>query len=69
MRHQLTATFIATALLGLCACGGGDNNTPPLTVFQIAAYDAPTGRGNGSTLVLSLLDNAGGNTTLYNLKN
>ena len=31
MRHQLTATFIATALLGLCACGGGDNNTPPLT--------------------------------------
>ena len=43
--------------------------TANATVFQIAAYDAPTGRGNGSTLVLSLLDNAGGNTTLYNLKN
>ena len=38
-------------------------------VFQIAAYDAPTAKGDGSTLVLSLLDNAGGNTTLYNLKN
>ena len=38
-------------------------------VFQIAAYDAPGNKGNGSALVLSLLDNAGGNTILYNLKN
>lgn len=38
-------------------------------VFQIAAYDAPSGKGNGSALVLSLLDNAGGSTVLYNLKN
>jgi hypothetical protein len=43
--------------------------TSNANVFQIAAYDAPTGKGNGSTLVLSLLDNAGGNTALYNLKN
>jgi hypothetical protein len=38
-------------------------------VFQLAAYDAPSGKGNGSALVLSLLDNAGGSTTVYNLKN
>lgn len=38
-------------------------------VFQLAAYDVPSGKGNGSTLMLSLLDNAGGNTALYNLKN
>lgn len=38
-------------------------------VYQLAAYDAPSGKGNGSTLMLSLLDNAGGNTALYNLKN
>jgi hypothetical protein len=38
-------------------------------VFQIAAFDVPSGKGNGSTLILSLLDNAGGNTALYNLKN
>lgn len=38
-------------------------------VFQIAAYDAPGGTLDGSKLVLSLLDNSGGNTPLYNLKN
>ena len=38
-------------------------------VFQIAAYDAPSSKGNGSTLMLSLLDNNSGNTALYNLKN
>jgi len=38
-------------------------------VFQLAVYDAPSGMGNGSALMLSLLDNAGGNTALYNLKN
>jgi hypothetical protein len=38
-------------------------------VFQIAAYDAPRGKGNGSTLMLSLVDNNAGNTALYNLKN
>jgi hypothetical protein len=38
-------------------------------VYQIAAYDAPSGKGNGSTLMLSLLDNAGGNIALYHLKN
>jgi hypothetical protein len=38
-------------------------------VFQIAAYDAPSGKGNGSALMLSLLDNNGGNSALYNLKN
>ncbi len=38
-------------------------------VFQLAAYDAPSDTGNGSALMLSLLDNAGGNTALYNLKN
>jgi hypothetical protein len=38
-------------------------------VFQIAAYDAPSGKGNGSALMLSLLDNNAGNTALYNLKN
>ena len=43
--------------------------TSNASVFQIAAYDAPSGKGNGSGLVLSLLDNAGGNTVLYNLKN
>jgi hypothetical protein len=43
--------------------------TSNANVFQIAAYDAPSGKGNGSALVLSLLDNAGGNTALYNLKN
>jgi hypothetical protein len=43
--------------------------TSNANVFQIAAYDAPSDKGNGSTLVLALLDNAGGNTVLYNLKN
>jgi len=43
--------------------------TANANVFQIAAYDAPSGRGNGSTLMLSLLDNNGGNTALYNLRN
>jgi hypothetical protein len=38
-------------------------------VFQIAAYDAPSGKGNGSALMLSLLDNNGGSTALYNLTN
>jgi len=38
-------------------------------VFQLAAFDVPSAKGNGSTLMLSLLDNAGGNTALYNLKN
>jgi hypothetical protein len=38
-------------------------------VFQLAAYDAPSGKGSGSSLVLSLLDNGGGNTALYNLAN
>jgi hypothetical protein len=43
--------------------------TSNANVFQIAAYDAPSGKGNGSTLMLSLVDNAGGNVALYNLKN
>ena len=43
--------------------------TSNANVFQIAAYDAPSDKGNGSMLVLALLDNAGGNTVLYNLKN
>ena len=43
--------------------------TSNANVFQIAAYDAPSGKGNGSTIVVSLLDNAGGNNVLYNLKN
>ena len=38
-------------------------------VFQLAAFDVPSDKGNGSTLMLSLLDNAGGHTALYNLKN
>jgi hypothetical protein len=38
-------------------------------VYQLAACDAPNGKGNGSALLLSLLDNAGGNTVLYSLKN
>jgi hypothetical protein len=38
-------------------------------VFQIAVYDTPGSKGNGSTIMLSLLDNKGGNTELYNLKN
>ena len=37
-------------------------------VFQIAAYDAPSGEGNGSNLILSLLDNNGGSMTLYHLE-
>jgi hypothetical protein len=37
-------------------------------VFQIAAYDAPSGQGNGSALILSLLDNNGGSLALYNLE-
>ena len=37
-------------------------------VFQLAAYDAPGGEGNGSGLILSLLDNAGGSVVLYNLE-
>lgn len=43
--------------------------TSNANVFQIAAYDAPSGTENDSGLVLSLLDNAGGNTALYNLEN
>jgi Domain of unknown function (DUF4397) len=39
-----------------------------VNVFQLAAFDAPSGKGNGSTLVLSLLDNDGGNRILYNLE-
>jgi hypothetical protein len=38
-------------------------------VFQLAAFDAPAGKGNGSGLVLSLLDNKGGSRVLYNLMN
>ena len=34
--------------------------TASANVFQIAAYDAPTGEGNGSGLILSILDNNGG---------
>ena len=37
-------------------------------VFQLAAYDAPGGEGNGSGLILSLLDNTGGSQALYNLE-
>jgi hypothetical protein len=37
-------------------------------VFQVAAYDAPSGEGNGSGLILSLLDNNGGSLPLYNLE-
>lgn len=40
-----------------------------VNVFQLAAFDAPTDKGNGSALVLSLLDNNGGSRVLYNLKN
>ena len=43
--------------------------TANANVFQLGAYDAQSGEGNGSTLVHSLLDNNGGNTVLYNLKN
>ena len=43
--------------------------TTNANVFQIAVYDAPAGKGNGSALMLSLLDNNGGNTALYNLGN
>ena len=39
-----------------------------IDVYQLAVFDAPSGQGNGSTLVLSLLDNNGGTTVLYNLK-
>ncbi len=38
-------------------------------VFQLAAFDAPAGKGNGSSVVLSLLDNNGGSRPLYNLMN
>jgi hypothetical protein len=43
--------------------------TANANVFQFAVYDAPSSKGNGSTIMLSLLDNKGGNTALYNLKN
>lgn len=39
-----------------------------IDVFQLAVFDAPSGKGNGSALVLSLLDNNGGTTVLYNLE-
>lgn len=39
-----------------------------IDVYQLAVFDAPSGQGNGSTLVLSLLDNNGGTTVLYNLE-
>jgi hypothetical protein len=42
--------------------------SPSANVFQIAAYDAPSGEGNGSSLILSLLDNNGGTIALYNLE-
>jgi hypothetical protein len=31
MKRQRIVTIVAIALFGLSACGGGDNNTPPLT--------------------------------------
>jgi hypothetical protein len=37
-------------------------------VFQLVAYDAPDGEGNGSGLILSLLDNTGGSQALFNLE-
>lgn len=37
-------------------------------VYQLAVFDAPSGQGNGSTLILSLLDNYGGTTVLHNLE-
>lgn len=40
-----------------------------VNVFQLAAFDTPTNKGNGSSLVLSLLDNNGGSRVLYNLEN
>ncbi len=40
-----------------------------VNVFQLAAFDAPAGKGSGSTLVLSLLDNNGGSRVLYHLQN
>jgi hypothetical protein len=40
-----------------------------VNVFQLAAFDAPVNKGNGSSLVLSLLDNNGGSRVLYNLMN
>ncbi len=35
-------------------------------VFQVAAYDVPEGKGNGSAIMLSLLDNIGGSLPIYN---
>jgi hypothetical protein len=67
--YQICVTDAAGTIL---FDSGPTGVTLPLSnanVFQIAAYDAPSGKGNGSTLMLSLLDNNSGNTALYNLKN
>jgi hypothetical protein len=67
--YEICVTDAAGTVLFDSGPSGVAFPTGNANVFQIAVYDAPSDKGNGSTIMVSVLDNKGGNTALYNLKN
>jgi hypothetical protein len=53
MQRPLTRTLIATSFVGLTACGGGANDTPPLT----GAVRVANGITDSSGLDMTIGDN------------